>query len=235
MLFRLATLNFCCLLRFHNVVNLVKILQNVFQFKPLTFGDVMKIRLASVTMIFLMFLGLQLTASTVNASEFSANTMKRMSIFLSNFTELGMFDFDAKDILNENKPRRLIRFGIWHNYVNNFDSKIRQSGNKLSIDGSFVRETIRKYFDYNIKRLVSVGRFTYNGRKYIFDGADGEAVYYARVTNAKTISRNLIEMKGYLYNADDKNDRYGKFVALAKPHKYNGKNTWSIIRLSHRK
>ncbi len=173
--------------------------------------------------------------STVSLSHaFSQSTMKRMGIFLSNFTEQGMYNFNAKDVLNENNPRQMIRFGIWHNYINNFKSKIRQSGNKLSIDGKFVKETIKKYFNYNIKRLVSVGRFHYDGRKFTFDGADGEATYYCRVTSAKKIANGVIEMKGYLYNVDDHSDRNGTFVALAKPYKYGGKNTWSIISLKHR-
>jgi hypothetical protein len=36
-------------------------------------------------------------------------------------------------------------------------------------------------------------------------------------------------MTGELYNADDKDDRPGKFEAAAKPYKYGGKDTWAIL------
>ncbi len=172
--------------------------------------------------------------TSAQANNFSSKEMKRMSTFLSNFTELYMYNFTAKEVLDERNPGEMIRFGIWHNYINNYKSRIKPAGDKLSIDAKFVRESINKYFNYNIKKFSSSGRFTFDGRKYIFDGADGEAVYYAKVTKAQTIANGVIRMEGYLYNVDDNSDRNGTFTALAKPYTYNGKKTWSIISFERR-
>ncbi len=193
----------------------------------------MKKRYSACIMAFFLTVCLLSLGTTVQAKEFSNAQMKKMSVFLSNFTELYFYNFSAKEILNEKNPADMIRFGIWHNYINNYKSRIKPAGNKLSIDGKFVKESVKKYFNYNIKNLKSVGRFTYDGKKYTFDGADGEAIYYAKVTSAKTIADGVIEMKGYLYNADDESDRNGTFTALAKPYTYGGKNTWSIISMKH--
>ena len=48
----------------------------------------------------------------------SAAELKLMSTFLSNFTELGFMNFEAKELTNEDDPADMIRFGIWHNYIN---------------------------------------------------------------------------------------------------------------------
>ena len=38
-------------------------------------------------------------------------------------------------------------------------------------------------------------------------------------------------MTGDIYNADDKTDRPWTFEAFAKPYKWKGKDTWSILSL----
>jgi len=170
--------------------------------------------------------------------KFSAAELKLMSTFLSNFTELGFMSFDAKDITNEDDPDDMIRFGVCHNYIN-YKSRIARCKTKdcemgsLVIDGKHVKESVKKYFDYDIKKLTSVMEsdppFYYDGKLYHFEGADGEAVYYTRVVNAVQNSSGQIVMTGELYNVDDESDKLGKLEAIAKPYKYGGKNTWAII------
>jgi hypothetical protein len=173
--------------------------------------------------------------------DFSAADMKKMSTFLSNFTELGFMDFDAKEITNEEDPADMVRFGIWHNYVNYYKSRISRSKDKndqwgsLVIDGKYVKESVKKYFGYDMKKLPSVTEsdppYYYDGKLYHFEGADGEAVYYARVDSASKNSSGQIVMTGELYNAEDKDDKPGKFEAFAKPYKYGGKDTWAIVSI----
>ena len=175
------------------------------------------------------------------AKGFSAAELKRMSTFLSNFTELGFMDFDAEVLTNEDDPADMIRFGIWHNYINNYKSRIARCKKKdcewgsLVIEGKYVTESIKKYFGVDYKKLASVTEsdlpFYYDGTYYHFEGADGEAVYYARVDEAVRDSEGRIVMRGEIYNTEDKNDILGKFTALAKPHKFNGKDTWAILRM----
>ena len=57
---------------------------------------------------------LTLALLTVNASRESSE-IKRMGIFISNFTELGMFEIDIDSI----EDTDLILFGIGHNVINN--------------------------------------------------------------------------------------------------------------------
>ncbi|NLB83846.1 MAG: hypothetical protein GX791_06335 [Synergistaceae bacterium] len=172
---------------------------------------------------------------------FSSANLKKMSTFLSNFTELGFMNFDAKELTDEANPADMIRFGIWHNYINNFKSRISQCKTKdckwgsLIIEGKYVTETIKKYFDVDYKKLASVTEsdppYFFDGKLYHFEGADGEAVYYARVYEAEKNAEGHIIMRGEIYNADDEKDILATFEALAKPHKFAGKDTWAIISM----
>jgi hypothetical protein len=175
---------------------------------------------------------------------FSATELKLMSTFLSNFTELGFMNFDAATFL---KSDEIIRFGIRHNYINNYKSRIAKCKirdcphGSLVIDAKHVTESIEKYFAVDFKDHKSVKpdyefykeyEYHYDGKLYHFEGADGEAVYYARVDKAVRNSSGQIVMTGELYNADDKDDKLGKFEAAAKPYKYGGKDTWAIISMN---
>jgi len=172
---------------------------------------------------------------------FSSADLKKMSTFLSNFTELGFMNFDAKELTNEKDPADMIRFGIWHNYVNNYKSRIAQCKKKncewgsLVIEGKYVTETIKKYFDVDYKKLASVTEsdppYFFDGKLYHFEGADGEAAYFARVDEAEKNPKGQIVMRGEIYNAEDENDLLGSFEALAKPHKFGGKDTWAILSM----
>lgn len=161
----------------------------------------------------------------------SINEKALMGTFISNFTEQGMYDIDIDNITHD----ELVHFGIWHNYINNFKSRIRRCPKKncpygsLIIDAKFVEEAVNKYFDLELA-YDSAEDAHFDGRVYHFDGADGETRYYADVTE---VSRrgNVITMRGELYSAEDEDDRPATFVARAKPHRFNGKNTWSILSL----
>ena len=164
-----------------------------------------------------------------------------MSVFLSNFTEIGFMDFAAEEFTSEDPTANIVRFGIWHNYINNYKSRIAQCKVKncewgsLVIDGKYVKESVKKYFAHDMKKLPSITEsdmpYHYDGKLYHFEGADGEAVYYARVKKASKNGSGQIIMTGELYNADDASDILGTFEAVTKPYKYGGKNTWSIISM----
>ena len=182
-----------------------------------------------------------------DAGGFGTAELKRMGTFLSNFTELGFLDFDVEksggdETLHLGAPENaadLIRFGIRHNYVNNFKSRIKPCPVKgckhgsLVMDAKFAAESVRKYFDLDLKhRSVADADppFHFDGKLYHFEGADGEATYYAEVKRAVR-EGGVIRMTGEIYNAEDKNDRPFTFVAAAKPHKWNGKDTWAILSM----
>ncbi len=162
----------------------------------------------------------------------SPTEMARMGTFISNFTEQGIYDIDIDTITHD----ELVHFGIWHNYINNFKSRIKRCPKKncpygsLIIDAKFVEESVNKYFDLDLAH-DSAENVHYDGRVYHFDGADGETRYYADVTD---VSRrgNIITMRGELYSAENEDDRPASFTATAKPYKFHGKNTWSILSLT---
>ena len=158
--------------------------------------------------------------------------MKRMGVFLSNFTELGMYDVDAEDI----SDAELVHFGIWHNYVNNYRTRIEDCpdgegcpyGWKV-IRSSHVAGSVKKYFDLELGH-VSIEGGHYDGRYYHFMPADGEIPYYADVQEVSQRGR-VITMRGELYSSEDRDDRPATFTATVKPYRYGGKDTWAIITL----
>ena len=158
----------------------------------------------------------------------SKTEMARMGTFLSNFTEQGMYNVNINNVTDE----ELVHFGIWHNYINNFKSRIKRCTKRncpygsLIIDKKYVAESVRKYFDLELDH-TSTDNEHYDGKVYHFEGADGERTYYADVTEV-TQKGNIITMRGEIYAADDEDDRPATFVAEAKTYKYNGKNTWSL-------
>ena len=187
-----------------------------------------------------------LVAAGAEAAPLGKEDLKRMSVCISNFTELGFYDLDVKNESDEalylggpDAAPDLIRFGIWHNYVNNFKSRIKKCAKKdcehgsLTIEGKFVQESVKKYFDLNLKNqsvMESTPSYYFDGKLYHFEGADGEAVYYAEVKEA-SLEDGVVRMSGELYNAEDKKDRLGTFQAVAKPYKWKGKDTWAILSL----
>ena len=165
----------------------------------------------------------------------SSSELKRMSTFVSNFTEVGMMNFHVDDLSDS----ELANFGIWHNYRNNYKSRIQHCQNKncpygsLIIDKSYVAESVRKYFNREIHHQTpsnSYGRYGhYDGRVYHFEGASGECTL-ARVYEAEKRG-NVIIMRGETY--DPEHDIEGStFTAIAKSYKYGGKNTWAIVSLA---
>ncbi|MBQ7215363.1 MAG: hypothetical protein IJS39_05205 [Synergistaceae bacterium] len=161
----------------------------------------------------------------------SPSEKARMGTFISNFTEAGIYDIDIDTISME----ELAHFGVRHNYINNFKSRIKRCPKKncpygdLIIDKKYVAESVKKYFALNLDH-TSTGEENYDGKVYHFELADGERPYYADVHE---VSRkgNTITMRGELYFAEDEDDRPASFTATAQPYKFNGKDTWSILTL----
>ena len=56
----------------------------------------------------------------------SRTEMANMGTFISNFTELGMYDIDIDTVTQE----ELVHFGVWHNYINNRSSRIKRCPKK---------------------------------------------------------------------------------------------------------
>ena len=192
---------------------------------------------------------LSLVILTMGASR-QSDEIKRMGIFISNFTEAGLYDFDLEEygddsLVHLGDPSavgELIKFGIIHNVINNPKSTIKKCPDKRCaygkniISGQSVAASIRKYFDVSIKNQSvedNEPEIYYDGRNYHINADDWkpETVYYADVQNVER-GRRVITMTGELYNLRNKKDRPATFTATAKPHVWNDKDTWAILSLS---
>lgn len=165
-----------------------------------------------------------------------ADELKRMSIFLSNFTEVGFFEIEDVSWLTGDD---LVYFGIRHNYINNFKSRIRPCKVKncpygsMTIEAKWVAESVKKYFDIDFKHHDDAEKplkAHYDGKLYHFDGSDGDVVYYAQV---QTVARdgNVFHFKGHLYNIANKKEIPALFRATAKAHTFGGKRTWALLSI----
>ena len=207
-------------------------------------NGLMKKLLSFAAMVFFSVL----MALPSHAADFPASQLKKMSTFLSNFTEVGMSNFTAEEVLDPKNPAEMIHFGIRHHWLNTFQRTIKPSNDNdrqygdVMIDGVYVKESLKRYFDYDLKELPSVvdpndpQRYLYysDGVRYYFSAGDGDPIYYAQVTKAVRLPDGNIQMTGYIYNTEEPSDITGSFTALARPHTWKGKATWAIISMKTR-
>ena len=190
---------------------------------------------------------------SLGASKHS-NELKRMSIFISNFTEQNMSNFDMDEdgddsLMHLGDPEYsdiLLHFGIIHNIINNPKSTLKTCPDKKCpygkhiMSGQAVTASIRRYFGVSVTNgQLPEGNdgwaVYYDGKNYHFTAdiltEHLDTVYYADVQKAEP-EGNIIVMSGELYNTKNKKDRPATFTATAKPHVWNGKDTWAILSLT---
>ena len=190
----------------------------------------------------------------------SKSEMKKLGLFLSNFTEAGFFNFDIRaensddddGLAHLGMPENvteLVRFGIVHNLINNYKTRIRKCRDKncesgpLTIDRKFVAESVRKYFGLELEGmdLSMIDKnpsvvFSYDGRMFHFDAESfrapgNDAVYYAEVQDIDSEGR-YTAVSGYVYDSKKTTDERGTFSAMVIPSKWQGKSSWLIISMS---
>ena len=208
----------------------------------------MKRKFLSILLVLSVAFSLVL-AVEADAAKKKDDEKKRMGIFISNFTELGMYEFDLEEdgsdeILHLGSPYsmgELIRFGVGHNIINN--KKLIQKCKREDCDfGSStiakesVAASVKKYFDLPVKHQKVLGdapEIDYDGKLYHFDKKNfaNDTIYYADVQEVSK-SKNFVTMEGELYELDNPKHRPATFVAKAKPYKWNNKDTWAILSLS---
>lgn len=185
---------------------------------------------------------------------------KSLSVFLSNFTEAGFFNFDIREensddddgLLHLGMPENvseLVRFGIVHNLINNYKTRIKKCRIKncesgpLTIEKKFVAESVRKYFGLDLDAMdLSVidedtsAVFSYDGRLFHFASDSfrdpgNDAVYYAEVQDVDSEGR-YTAVSGYVYDSKRTTNERGTFSAMVIPSRWQGKDSWLIISMS---
>ena len=201
--------------------------------------------------IFISILFVTAVILSLGAAKPNSDEMKRMGIFVSNFTEQGLFEFDVYEgdgedgrlmhLGDEVNMTELIRFGIQHNVINKPKSTVKKCtvrncpyGDSV-MPAKSVSESVKKYFDMDISHQSENGvypNFHYENGEYHFTRYEWtpERVIYADVQKV-TRKGKVITMSGELYNHEKKSERLGTFEAQAKPYKWNNKDTWAILSL----
>ncbi len=182
--------------------------------------------------IFLLFAFLTvLYGGIAHAQKFNAQTLRKMSTFISNFTETGNFNFNVQQIILENDSTFFIDFGVEHNIINYTKSRTKYKKNSGTLDTKWVKDTIEKYFAHDFSNYHSTAAYKLDGSVYQFQRPAKKSRLYAVVREAKYLSKNIIEMNGFLYNPGTKKRTGQTFVALAKPHTFNKVKTWALVSL----
>ncbi len=171
----------------------------------------------------------------------SDRELKAMGLFLSNFTELGFTDVVTEEMVKPDNYPDLVRFGIMHNYVNNFKSRIepnkenaREHGD-VRIKASWVEESVLKYFGLKFTADKSVDQsdppYSFDGKYFHFWAADGEAAWHAKVKKASNPQKGVWDLSGSVYNADDPTEILGDFTAVIRETVLKGKPHYVMVRL----
>jgi len=163
-------------------------------------------------------------------------TIKNMGIFISNFTELDMYEIPDVSKMTYDE---LVHFGVMHNFINNTKRIKRTEDGRFSVEGKYVAESVKKYFALDITPSLSA---EYNGFKY--DYSDGnyifqperKEIYYAAVKYVydATVKDNytIAMVTGEIYNSINPKDVRGEFYAYAGIS-FNEENegTWTLLSL----
>lgn len=166
------------------------------------------------------------------ADGFSKDTMQRMGTFVSNFTEAGMWNLqDAQNLT----AGQYIAFGIRHEWINNRKRFKMGNDNMASIEASHIENAVTRYFGKAFTAHCAVPdkgiQYDPTSKRYTIPMADGEMTTHASVEIVTRNGDGTLVMYGTLYNAEDTSDTFGPFTAKAKPHKWNGKDTWALLSL----
>jgi hypothetical protein len=139
------------------------------------------------------------SSSTTNAVDVVMDRAlnRKVNIFLSNFAECFMDGFTRQSITD----LELVRFGVGHNYKNNF--KLWQpTADKMNvkIKADYVTKTIDKYFGPIGFSHQSADEWTiYRDGHYIVPVADGEAIPFVQIDRLTRDGNGLYTAYGSIY------------------------------------
>lgn len=157
-------------------------------------------------------------------SNTSKEELRKLNIFLSNFSEVDFSNF-SKDNYNE---EQLIQFAIVNQLANNYDTAFESytysdGDNRMGISASTVQSTIDKYFGFTVKNQSTQYYEYYNGA-YILPLASGEM--YPDFSKVKEIYRegNNLRIIAEIYRPekfDDVADNSWRYEPMDRVSDFN--------------
>jgi len=127
----------------------------------------------------------------------SAGEQKKLNVFFSNFSEVGMEPFTKDKVTDE----ALINFGVLHVNKNNKSMLEKADAMNSKIKEDKVSESVQKYFGVIITSHKSTKQFKYKNGYYFIPQADGEAYTFSQVERLTDIGGDLYTAYVNVYTA----------------------------------
>ncbi len=182
--------------------------------------------------------------SATAAQDVTPEAQKRMSIVISQLTNVFLNTVEQKDFFNPKTPEKLLYFGAL--YVEKMYPlrKARTAPALLKAGGGSaplgerlvslqdVEEVIKKFFDYDLPAIApgQYGSVHYDGKDLHIRMSGGAPAYWAQVTEAKELDSGNIAVKGVLRNPE--HEKTIAFTAELKPILWNNLETFAVVSLA---
>lgn len=201
----------------------------------------------SIVEKFFRYTAIGLTAAAVMhasyAAEFNSETMKKMGVFLSNFTETGLRNFNLSELTGTDQGiQQIVMFAYNHIRINTpakYISEAQEYYNLNRVSEKDLNAVLQRYMDLDgflSSRARQQDEFilpdyinTLN--TWEFPDQVPDLAEYVEVTSASRQDDGTVLMEGRTYYPDLNISSGSKCEAVAKPHKYQNKDTWAIISL----
>lgn len=108
----------------------------------------------------------------------SKGEWKKLNTFFSNFSEVFLKPFEKGQISN----KELVKFGILHNFWNNYNLFKQYGSNELKLDKKYVEASVEKYFGIKSITHETIDEATYKDGYYIIPNGAGEVYVFSQVT-----------------------------------------------------
>ena len=196
--------------------------------------------LSKLTLILAMTMGAVSVAAT--DTTVSDKTMKAMGVFLSNFTECGLYDTTREEMTADNE--KLLDFAICHLRINAWNSsfspvpgceigdeeKCPHGDHMVAADK--VARVVKKYLDYDMKKHSGNSQYYYKDGFYYIYAADGEQTMNAVARKVRKLDNGNFEVSSSLFNTETQDKPKTSdihMVSVIRPYVFESKNTWSLV------
>ena len=167
--------------------------------------------LSKLTLILAMTMGAVSVAAT--DTTVSDKTMKAMGVFLSNFTECGLYDTTREEMTADNE--KLLDFAICHLRINAWNSSFSP------VPGCEIGDEEKCPHGDHMVAADKVAR-----------AADGEQTMNAVARKVRKLDNGNFEVSSSLFNTETQDKPKTSdihMVSVIRPYVFESKNTWSLV------